>query len=280
MEPIDDLCFLAKTYFDLKEYRRAAHALVGATSWHAIFLRNYALYLAGEKSREEELFESKDLTHAGAGASFIVPPSRDTPITAQSIGSQAVASMIGTGTKKPGGAGPNRELVAIERELEQLAIDRKGLDGFCYFLYGLVLRALGQPLRAVEMLVAAVNVFPLNWSAWKTLAALCTDMSMVNALKLEPHFMREFFVAEVLTELHQHRAKEIFGALTVLDEQYPSFTHVLSSKALAHYNLREFDAAQALFEELRVRDPFRIDNMGTYFISTYLEHPPYHDTLG
>jgi anaphase-promoting complex subunit 8 len=46
-ETSDDLekFTLAKTYFDLKEYYRAAHALDGCTSHRSVFLRSYSRFL-------------------------------------------------------------------------------------------------------------------------------------------------------------------------------------------------------------------------------------------
>lgn len=48
---------LGKSYFDLKEYRRAAFVLYDVPGPKAQFLRWYATYLAGEKRREEERIE-------------------------------------------------------------------------------------------------------------------------------------------------------------------------------------------------------------------------------
>jgi hypothetical protein len=44
-EEDDDLLLLAKAFFDMREYRRAAHALQGSTHKKAFFLRCYATYL-------------------------------------------------------------------------------------------------------------------------------------------------------------------------------------------------------------------------------------------
>jgi hypothetical protein len=68
---LDPALLLAKSYFDAKEFRRCAHVLRDAAvapssttssappSWHAVFLRGYALFMAGEKQKEEEIFEAK-----------------------------------------------------------------------------------------------------------------------------------------------------------------------------------------------------------------------------
>ena len=44
-EEEDDVYLLAKSYFDMKEYRRAAHVLNGVLGKKALFLRCYATYL-------------------------------------------------------------------------------------------------------------------------------------------------------------------------------------------------------------------------------------------
>ena len=44
-ESDEDVLLLAKSYFDVREYRRAAHALQGASGKKAFFLRCYATYL-------------------------------------------------------------------------------------------------------------------------------------------------------------------------------------------------------------------------------------------
>ena len=41
----DDALLLGRSYFDTREYRRAAHALQGASGRKATFLRFYATYL-------------------------------------------------------------------------------------------------------------------------------------------------------------------------------------------------------------------------------------------
>lgn len=46
------LFLLAKSYFDMKEYRRAASFLTTLQGAKALFLRNYSLYLAGERRKE------------------------------------------------------------------------------------------------------------------------------------------------------------------------------------------------------------------------------------
>jgi anaphase-promoting complex subunit 8 len=66
-EEEEEMFLLAKAYFDLKEYRRCAHALRTVAGPKALFLRCYSQYLAGEKRKAEEVVELAGM-NAGRGA--------------------------------------------------------------------------------------------------------------------------------------------------------------------------------------------------------------------
>lgn len=54
-----DKVMLAKSYFDLREYLCAAQVLKNSQGQKSRFLRNYALYLAGEQRKEDEKHEEE-----------------------------------------------------------------------------------------------------------------------------------------------------------------------------------------------------------------------------
>ncbi|KAG9129456.1 hypothetical protein Leryth_013049 [Lithospermum erythrorhizon] len=160
-----DFYMLAKSYFDCREYRRAAHVLRDQTGKRAVFLRCYSLYLAGEKRKEEEIIE--------------------------------LESPLGNNNAV------NGELDALEREL--LALRRNGtIDSFCLYLYGLVLKEKGNETLARTVLAESVNRFPWNWSAWTELQSLCTNVEKLNSLSLNDHWMKDFFLAGAYQELRMH----------------------------------------------------------------------------
>ncbi|ONK80372.1 uncharacterized protein A4U43_C01F16960 [Asparagus officinalis] len=160
-----DCYLLAKTYFDCREYRRAAHALRGQKGRKAVFLRCYALYLAGEKRKEEELIELEG--YLGKGE----------PI--------------------------NKELASLERELSALR-GSGSIDSFGLYLYGLILRDKGCEKQAVKVLVESVNSYPWNWSAWSELLSFCTTADILKSLALNNHWMKDFFIANAYQELRMH----------------------------------------------------------------------------
>ncbi|GJM86342.1 hypothetical protein PR202_ga02194 [Eleusine coracana subsp. coracana] len=157
-------CF-AKTYFDCREYRRAAHVLQNQGGRKAVFLRCYALYMAGEKRKEEEMIELE--------------------------GSLGKSNAI------------NQELVALERELSTYR--RTGsIDSFGLYLFGIILRDKGCEGLARTILVESVNSYPWNWSAWSELQSLCTSSDILNNLNLKNHWMKDFFLANAYLELKMH----------------------------------------------------------------------------
>ncbi|XP_065876554.1 anaphase-promoting complex subunit 8 isoform X1 [Euphorbia lathyris] len=160
-----DFYLLAKSYFDCREYKRAAHVLRDQAGKKSVFLRCYALYRAGEKRKEEEMIELE----GPLGKSDAV----------------------------------NRELASLETELSTLR--NKGMiDPFGLYLYGLVLKEKGNQNLACKILVESVNSYPWNWSAWLELQSLCTTVEILNNLNLSNHWMKDFFLANAYQELRMH----------------------------------------------------------------------------
>lgn len=236
-EEVEDAALLAKTYFDLRKFRSAARVLEGrGRSETAVFLRLYSLYLAGEKLKQEEEMETSD------------------PLRRAQV--------------------PNRELAGVEEELLARAAELEEgggeLDPFCRYLLGVVCRDLDRAEEARAHLVRSVNAWPLNWSAWKALCGLVHTRETLESLELREHWMRQFFYVDAMLELHEERA-EVGEVLDPLFEQFPGSTHLLYCSAVSHYNVRDFDEAQRLFEELRALEPYRLEGMDTYSNILYVK---------
>ncbi|KAI3997641.1 hypothetical protein MKX01_011058 [Papaver californicum] len=161
----NDFYLLAKSYFNCKEYRRAAHVLRDQTGRKAVFLRSYAIYLAGEKRKEEEVIE----LDGSLGKSDAV----------------------------------NNELVSLERELSTQRKNGT-IDPFGLYLYGIVLKEKGRKDLARTVLVESVNNYPWNWSAWSELQCLCTTNDILKNLDLKNHWMKDFFLGSAFQELRMH----------------------------------------------------------------------------
>ena len=320
--PDYDLVLYAKSLLDLGEYERAAHVLslntasgtnmekpagklasgASVTSMKStggpplpflsatgIYFRSYALYLAGERRKEEEVVELRD------------------PLERCSI--------------------TNKNLPQLLKELGK--IYRSGtMDAFCLYIYGIVLKEvqkqsshssthpsmLAQELNPASglftgqnqhqptsqsILIQSVLLYPLNWSAWLDLAETCIENPVIideveSALSpLANHWMYHFFLVHVFIEQQQHdQALVLINKLrasgktvddAVVDnvernEQkspengiFSQCNFLKSMTAVAHYNMRDFDNAQQHFLQLCQRDPYRLEQMDIFSNILYVK---------
>eukprot|EP01117_Protostelium_nocturnum_P019491 TRINITY_DN8468_c0_g1_i1.p1 TRINITY_DN8468_c0_g1~~TRINITY_DN8468_c0_g1_i1.p1 ORF type:complete len:598 (-),score=213.41 TRINITY_DN8468_c0_g1_i1:1459-2988(-) len=182
----------------------------------------------------------------------------------------------------------NRELKRLKEEMAKE--NRKELDGFQLYLYGIVLKELGLKEESQSVLIESVNSFPLNWSAWTELASLFTQVdqqqsssllsssssfsslqktqALLNS-KISSHWMKDFFFAHLALELQQNdHAKSLYESLS---RQYPSNHFILSQLALVNYSMREYDDAEVIFEQIIKEDPCKLDNMDIYSNILYVK---------
>uniref|UniRef100_A0A3B3ZU75 Cyclosome subunit 8 n=1 Tax=Periophthalmus magnuspinnatus TaxID=409849 RepID=A0A3B3ZU75_9GOBI len=137
-----DALTLAKSYFDLKEYDRAAYFLKACRSNKAYFLYMYSRYLSGEKKKDDETVDSL-------------------PLEKGQVRNEAL-----------------REL-RVELSKKHTASE---LDGFTLYRYGVVLRKLDLLKEAVDVFVEAIHALPLHWGAWLELSNLVTSTEMSLSL--------------------------------------------------------------------------------------------------
>ncbi|KAG6960471.1 hypothetical protein JG687_00008217 [Phytophthora cactorum] len=304
----------AKACFDVGEYLRAHHMLSHSDSWpengdgdgdalrcptqKTRFLAYYALYLAGEKAKEE-----MDLEMNVTGSSKEV---------ARNLHRQ----------------GTNPHLKELYLALSA-AYQQNSLDGFGLYLYAVVLKRLGyststgstqaqsstpismktrhradfaeeqkrqqlhdsntsnsdranksEPRGATTLtfdvttrfiLIESIRRYPWNWSAWMELAAHSPFMSSEEEVILAAScpWMFQIFQAHVLLDQQQNDAAR--ALLTSLEEQFPQSTYLLAQQALASYHIRDFDQSQEQFERLAAQDPHRMENMDVYSNVLYVK---------
>ena len=336
-----DQYLLAKSYFDLKEYQRAAFVLrdeqilplapvaaaggplatlsmqacPNSPSNRVLFLRCYSLYLAGEKRKAEELLEK----NKGG-------------VRSSTESASAQNSGMGAGPGEKDGERTqvhNRELRGIQATLTSVLVrDASTLtedgsprpdhplapfinDGHLWFLYGIVLRELGLRSAARNAILVSVVLFPWNWGAWQVLQGFITERAHLEQVMtflderladqqaaterqhaalaaeaeslglpalhpLPPHasgiFMKDFFYAEALISLQANAELESLGLLNRLCMVFPDSMAVRTTTAMAHYNRREFEYAEHLFELAAHLDPHRLDHMDTYSNILYVRN--------
>lgn len=147
------------------------------------------------------------------------------------------------------------------------------LDGLNMYLYGMALRGLEQKSEARQVLLQAVHAFPCNWSAWLDIIAISSDLNDVTSihseLKLPDHWMVRFFEAALYMELQRNEdARKLYA---VLRRHFPDSSYILSQVATCCYNVRNFDASQQSFDEMRKRDPYKLASLDTYSNILYVK---------
>eukprot|EP00466_Bigelowiella_natans_P013716 jgi/Bigna1/90153/estExt_fgenesh1_pg.C_630098 len=236
--------------YNQRQYKRAARTLEDYSGSKALFLRCYSTYMAGERDRLAEMQQKTEpLARAKVQNRELIKLKEmfETRYKAAATSSSPAEGMEREGKYSDSGEETNL-----------------GLDPFCKYLYGLVLKQLDDNKMAAKVLVESVNEYPFNWSAWKLLTSLMKSKDTVMQLQLKDHCIKQMFLADVYLELQHHETTEVLDILDALIEVFPNSTHLAAQMAMAHYNMRDFDEAQRLFQLLQRQDPCRLEAMDVY----------------
>ncbi|KAI8876795.1 TPR-like protein [Backusella circina FSU 941] len=230
----------AKALFSIKQFDAVSFVLDGFEAPKLLFLKLYAQYLAGEKRQQEHTQE-------------ILGESEQT-------------------------AAENEELDSVYNELYK-RYEEDQLDAFGLYLYGVVLKRRNALQQAVTALLKSLLKYQFNWSTWMELATLVFDTVMfenIQALlnrtrEFDNSIMKEFFLAKVSLKLYQNPNPTFRTVMNPINDHFASSTYVLSEWATYHYNNKEYNESAALFEDLRRRNPYRLEDMDTYSNLLYIQ---------
>ncbi|KAL3795060.1 hypothetical protein HJC23_006381 [Cyclotella cryptica] len=283
----------AFSLFDMGEYSRAAHVLSSPSLSHngsddstngssfgvihpprndltasGIYLRAFALYLDGERRKEEQVTELRD------------------PLERTSV--------------------KNENLPRLEVELRR-AYRRRQLDAFGMYVYGVVLKGLRGARRPIvpkigavkdeekqdaahEIFIRSILKYPYNWSAWLDLAEICVEDPSIDQaverllLPISGHWMYHFFCVHVFIE---NKANE--NAIAVIDKLvhgnydgedgentassgfFVQSAYLQTQLAMAYYDVRDYDSAHEHFLSLSEREPYRLDHMDAFSNVLYVK---------
>jgi len=228
---------VAKAYFQMKEFLRCAHVIQDNNTPHGLFLKCYAKYIAGERSKQQRQVEAKD------------------PLQVASVKNQYVTELLAT-------------------MQSQYKADPTSLDGYCFFVFALLWRNVGNVEKARFFLIESIKSVPLNWSAWLTLAELITNKHELGEISdlLPKHWIKEFFQAHILTTWHDSESiTKSHQILSYLAIKYQESSWVVAKTIRNQYQNRKFTDAQTLCEDLLKQDPYRLDDMDMYSHILYVK---------
>lgn len=152
---------MAKCYFDLREYDRAAYFVQNAQSPVPKFLYYYSMYMGKEKRRMDNMTDKAVLLESGHYRNL-----SDLMVTLRSLHS------------------------------------KQQLDGYCLYLYGVVLRKLDLKELAVKVFVESIKQVPALWCSYVELVSLLSDKDEIFALEIPNHWMKIFYHVEAFAEFH------------------------------------------------------------------------------
>ncbi|XP_017778354.1 PREDICTED: cell division cycle protein 23 homolog [Nicrophorus vespilloides] len=156
----------------------------------------------------------------------------------------------------------NQALKDLCALIKQDYYERK-LDGYCLYLYGVILKKLDLTSLAIDVFVESIAVAPLLWSSWLELALLIPSKNKLNSLILPDHWIKQFFLAYVyLEQLNNDEALDICTRLQV--EGFENSTFIKAQTAIVYHNKRDLNKAIETYQDLLAEDPYRLDNMDTY----------------
>ena len=140
-------------------------------------------------------------------------------------------------------------------------------EAYLSWLCGVVCRDLGFKQDAAIHLLSAVAGNPFFWSAWEDLATLICrstqlDEILSNLDVLQIPVMTRIFAATVKADLQL--TNEACTLWERLLHELPESNFVKCQAATSLYHQKEFDQARALYEEVRVSDPFRLEGIDDY----------------
>lgn len=134
-----------------------------------------------------------------------------------------------------------------------------------FYRNALILDKVGKRKAAMDCLMQSGNKYPYNWSGWLKLATLIdrADEFAVMEDALPDSFMAQFFSIHAVLEIHS-ASEALQPTVESLLKVFPTSLHLKSQQALISYHMREFDAAERLYDEIFTVDPFRVDDIDTY----------------
>ncbi|XP_072379805.1 cell division cycle protein 23 homolog [Diabrotica undecimpunctata] len=218
-----DAYLVAKSYFDLKEYDRCSYFVKDCVKPKSRFLYFYSKYLSIEKKKIEDNMIDTNSSH---------DPTK------------------------------NETLVELYTTLKIECFENR-LDGYCLYLYGVILKKLDLVSVAIEVFVKSVIAEPMLWSAWFELGKIIPDKNFIFSVALPEHWIKSFFLAHTfLEQLNNEESLQMYNNFFSLGFQ--NCTYVLSQIAIGHHNRRNLNDAIEIFQRILEIDPYRLDNLDTY----------------
>jgi anaphase-promoting complex subunit 8 len=227
------LYLYGKSLFDCREYLRAASVLQPCAGALCRFLRWYALFLHGEKRKEEELVE------AGSG----------------NFG---------------GERGPrNMQAATILQEIEDALTNEPKLleDAYICWIRGIAFKACGAEKEAMKAFTRALERKRYLWAAWTEIHELGEDFGTVvsalrSVLELGDAWMFAFFLTMQAGTFMGNSL--LLNVLQELSGEFADSVTLMQQTAQAYFSAHDFEQAADCCKSVRELDPYCLDGVDLF----------------
>ncbi|CUM64482.1 uncharacterized protein PRCAT00002087001 [Priceomyces carsonii] len=257
-----DKVILARSYFNCKEFDRAAYALKDCKSGNALFLRLYSMLISIDKRATEETDGSINITSYND-----------------------LNELIESNNGSPEISNRHKEVVeTLNNRLSKLIQESENYhsknpeNAFLYYLNGMVYNKKKKYSLAQTNLFNSLTLFPYNWSCWQELIASLNSfdeaISFINQVKssknpITSNVMFQFFEVVILQEFYQ-QSNSLADSLAHLIDIFPDFSFLKIQKFLVAYHGLDYFQAEHIFDQILLDDPLRLDDLDTYSNMLYV----------
>ncbi|KAK6202980.1 anaphase promoting complex subunit 8 [Scheffersomyces amazonensis] len=256
---------LAKSYFNCREFDRAAHVLKDCKSGNALFLRLYSILLSVDKSATEETDGSINVGSFSSDTNDHQNANNDNSNSDGNNNSKELLNNL------------NSRLNKIIQESEAFLAREE--NAFLYYLNGIIYNKKKKYNLAQINLYNSLRLFPYNWSCWQELiwsfTTLNEALTLLNKIKSDKsgivsnNIMFQFFEVVVLQEFYQ-QSSTLFDNLNNLITIFPKFTFLKIQQFLIYYHNLEYYQAESIFDQILVDDPLRLEDLDTFSNMLYV----------
>lgn len=269
-----DKFLLAKAYFSVKEFDRAAYVLKDCKSGNALFLRLYSMLISADKRSMEETDGS---IKVGTSTSLLTKIQHQRRPDEDSSNASSSNDMLGSGSSDISDF-LNAKLSKILQEINNYHSRPNAPNAFLYYLSGVIYNKKKKHALAQQQLYQSLRLFPYNWSCWQELIASLINfeeaIQFITKLKklkssLSSNVMFKFFEVVVLQEFYQ-QLSSLTETLELLITQFPKFQFLNVQEFLVAYHSLDYFQAEVIFDKILINDPLRLDDLDTYSNMLYV----------
>ncbi|KAK8792881.1 hypothetical protein WA158_005045 [Blastocystis sp. Blastoise] len=235
----EDLYALAKCYFKNNEMGRCANIItkIPESNWTSryLFLWAYATYMDGERKVVEFFMTNEE-------------KKQDSDVHQR-----------------------NEYLDIIEQRLTESSIAQQ--DPFCMYILGIVYKRTERISEAIYTFIQSINIYPCIWSVWKDLSYLLKNIKELNkafSMIQTTLLIKDLFYIFCSNILQNNDV--ILSTCQSLSLYLPNSLFLLSQKAIALYNNKDFDEASSVFHQILLLDPYRLEYLDIYSNILYIQN--------